>query len=439
MFLNRIVIVCIFIIASCNIAHSQEEKEFKIDQNLYSYYQKCQEHIGDARVMLMADTLFSQATEKGDKRMQAVALTLKLDHHYFKGDNEDSIVFYVNKVKDFATETDQLKYYYFVWSDRLILHYLKTGNINIALYQALEMLKDAQQRDSKIGLLSCYNNLYQIYKIKNMKSLSNEYCLKAIELTENYEMDNYNVAFLYTEAAKYYINQCNMEKALAYLKKADEAANADLHLIAVKLAYMHYYLAAGNLSKAWDLLQESKRMFDHDKKLISHKKMYYENEYHFYKQTGQYQSALQTIDNLIEEELKLNEHALRNGHYRMKGEIYLAMSKKELAATFLAKYIQLEDSVRVNDDELTTSGFATLVNLEKVEREKKELLLRAQEKELRNTQIIILFLVVVLILVLVFLYRENKLNKRLLQSKEELKKAKEKAEQASQEIGRAHV
>ena len=67
-----------------------------------------------------------------------------------------------------------------------------------------------------------------------------------------------------------------------------------------------------------------------------------------------------------------------------------------------------------------------------MEREKKELLLRAQEKELRNTQIIILFLVVVLILVLVFLYRENKLNKRLLQSKEELKKAKEKAEQASQ-------
>lgn len=63
------------------------------------------------------------------------------------------------------------------------------------------------KRDSKIGLLYCYNSLYQIYEIKDLKSLAIEYCLKGIELTETYHVDNYNISTSYTEVAKYYINQ----------------------------------------------------------------------------------------------------------------------------------------------------------------------------------------------------------------------------------------
>ena len=85
--------------------------------------------------------------------MQAVALTVKLDHYYFNGENEDSIIHYTNIVKDFAAKTNQLKYYYFVWNNRLILHYLKTGKANLALYEAEEMLKDSRKKDSKMGLL----------------------------------------------------------------------------------------------------------------------------------------------------------------------------------------------------------------------------------------------------------------------------------------------
>lgn len=38
-------------------------------------------------------------------------------------------------------------------------------------------------------------------------------------------------------------------------------------------------------------------------------------------QTKQYQKALVAADKQIEEELRLNEHALQGSHYRMKGEI----------------------------------------------------------------------------------------------------------------------
>ena len=86
----------------------------------YSYFQRCQENVGDSKVLHMADTLYWMSEKKGDQRMQAVALTLKLDHYYFKGDEDDSIIHYTKVVKEFAEKFNQPKYYYFVWNNRLI-------------------------------------------------------------------------------------------------------------------------------------------------------------------------------------------------------------------------------------------------------------------------------------------------------------------------------
>ncbi len=424
-------IVFLYNLFSTQYIMAQEDKDYKVNKELYTYYHQCQVNIGNPSVLLMIDSLNSMAKAREDVRMLAVSLSLKLDYYYFKGENEDSIIKYVNQVKDFAKATNQLKYYYFAWSDRLILHYLKTGNSTLALFQAQEMLKDAQQRDSKIGLLACYNSLYQIYEIKDLKSLAIEYCLKAIELTENYKMDNYNIAFYYTTAAKYYIDQHELQLAREYLTKAEDNANAEIHMVKVKLAHVHYYLALNNPSKAWEILQECRNIYDIDKKNAVYRKAFYENEFQYYKKTGQYHKALEAADNQIAEELLLNESALKNSHYRMKGEIYLAMNRKELAADFFHKYIEHEDSVRLNNEQITTSGYATLVNLEKVEKEKNELLLHAQKKELHTKQIIIFSLVALLGLVLYFLYRENLLNKCLVKSEEDLRKAKNKAESAS--------
>ena len=184
----------------------------------------------------------------------------------------------------------------------------------MALYQAQEMLKDAQKQDRKIGLLACYNCLYQIYDIKDLKGLATEYCLKAIELTEKYNMDNYNISFSYAEAARYFIDQNNTELAIEYLKKAESTANADIHLANVKMNFVHYYLATNNPQKAWIELQESRSMFDNNSNTTVYYKNYYDNEYYYYKMTGQYHKALEPADRQIEEELKLNEQALRNSH-----------------------------------------------------------------------------------------------------------------------------
>ena len=125
---SRRILFVISLILCCTVC-AQEEKEFNVDSELYSYFQRCQENVGDSKVLHMADTLYWMSEKKGDQRMQAVALTLKLDHYYFKGDEEDSIIHYTKVVKEFAEKTNQPKYYYFVWNNRLILYYLKTGKV----------------------------------------------------------------------------------------------------------------------------------------------------------------------------------------------------------------------------------------------------------------------------------------------------------------------
>lgn len=64
-----------------------QNNPYKINDQLYSYYQKCSNAIRKPEVLLMADTLFHMAEKKGDsKSAMPFALNLKSDHYYFIND-----------------------------------------------------------------------------------------------------------------------------------------------------------------------------------------------------------------------------------------------------------------------------------------------------------------------------------------------------------------
>ena len=78
-------------------AKAQKEAEvYNVDSSLYAYYQRCQEHLLELVVLSMSDTLFRMASGQNDQRMQAVALSTRLDYYYYQANNEDSIIFYSN-------------------------------------------------------------------------------------------------------------------------------------------------------------------------------------------------------------------------------------------------------------------------------------------------------------------------------------------------------
>ena len=65
-------------------AHAENESHQQVDSTLYAYYRWCNNNIRDTAVLSKADTLFRLSGEKHDIRMQAVALSMKADHYYFR-------------------------------------------------------------------------------------------------------------------------------------------------------------------------------------------------------------------------------------------------------------------------------------------------------------------------------------------------------------------
>ena len=423
-------------------AKAQKEAEtFNVDSTLYEYYQRCQEYLLEPVVLNMSDTLFRMAGERQDERMQAVAIATQLDYYYFQGTNEDSVIHYTNKVKEFAKATHQPKYYYFAWANRLITYYLKTSRTNIALYEVQNMLKEAQEEDDKTGLSRCYNIMSQIYTIKRFDSMAFEWRLKEIELTEKYKIENYNISQTYAQIANYYINQKKQKEALAAVEKAIATANSSTQQISAKLEFVNYYSKFGDFQAAEKLLKECQAAFEQDKRLESIKKRLYNIECLYYQQTKQYPKALEAAKMQEKEERRLSESILSSSHYRTQGEIYQKMGNMNLAVKYLQMYINTDDSLKIANEQVSSSEFATLLNVEKLNAEKKELMLQAQEKELHNKTTLIILLGILFI----FLYRENFLkrklkvseaelktrNEELMVSREELRKAKDIAEASS--------
>lgn len=419
-------------------AKAQKEAEtFNVDTTLYNYYQRCQEYLLEPVVLSMSDTLFNMAAEQHDARMQAVAVATQLDYHYFQGINEDSVIFYTNKVKDFAKATQQPKYYYFAWANRLITYYLKTGKTNIALYEAQKMLKEAQDEDDKTGLSRCYNIMSQIYTVKRLGAMACEWRLKEIELTEKYKLENYNISQTYTQIANYYIDQKKPEEALKALEKSIATANSSIQKINARLEYVNYYSKFGDFQTAENILQECKREFEQDKRLGSIKKRLYSIECVYYQQTKQYQKALEATDKQEIEEKRFSESAFNSSHYRIKGEIFSKMGNMSQAVKYLQMYIKAEDSLKINNEQMASSEFATLLNVEKLNSEKKELILQAQEKELHNKTTLIISLIILLAIVFIFLYRKNFFHRKLKASEAELKTSNEELIISREELRKA--
>lgn len=160
-------LILLFIFPSLAAQNANEAKEFQIDSTLHAYYARCKENLKSPIVLSMSDTLFQMSKAKKDKRMQAVAISTKLEYYYYQG-MADSIMAHVNHVKAFAKATNQPKYYYFAWGKRLIMSYIKRGMFTTALYEANKMLKEAQQSNEKAGLATCYNCLGNIYVMRKM-------------------------------------------------------------------------------------------------------------------------------------------------------------------------------------------------------------------------------------------------------------------------------
>lgn len=402
----------------------KEAAEFNIAPQLYDYYQRCLEASHSPAVLSMTDTLFNMAQDKNDARMQAVALCTKLDYYYEKGSDDRVIKEQVENVKRFARETNQPKYYYFAWGKRLITYYIKKGQLHYALLESRRMLDEAMEEDYKPGIMACYGSLGNIYEVKRMMDKAVEYRLMEAEISEKYQIENYNISFLYCSLAAYYLEKEREGKALEMLKKAGKKAHNVSQKFVVDLRYVVYYLNAGEVDKARKLLMKCQQERRKNAKLISEEKNLYETEIVFYKRIKRYDKALNSIRMLEEVSRDRGETTVVLQLLQRKADIYWEMGRREEAAAYYKEYIEKERQQRAVEENISTGEFANLLEVQQLHAEKVDLQQRVQEKRLQNIRVLAYSLGLLLIGGSVFFYRESRMNRQL-------KKAKERAEAGS--------
>lgn len=440
-----IFLFCLGILCSFPMQGQQRDtqKEYNVDSTLYAYYMRCKAEVSSPIVMQMSDTLFLMAEEQGDQRMQAVALCNKLDYYYYKNNQPDSINHYVEIVKDFAKKTNQPKYYYFAWSKRLINYYIKQHQNNIALYEANKMMQEAEQEQYMDGIANAYNVLSSIYQLKRLYSLAIDNKKKEIEITLEYGLDKYNLSTTYSMLGGLYSLTGKTDEALECLNKSATCIYSSTQEFYYYVRLAQYYLLINDNAQAWDYLKKAKDLSNAKKEVQKNLQEYAGVLKQYYIATKQYEKALEVQDHIISVYHQNDKNYIED--ILNRAAIYYEMGDLSQAAQYYNKYYTLNDSAQISNENITAGEFAAMLGVERLTLEKSELQQQMQQRDLANKQRIIIFLIALLSLGFIIFYREHLLNGRLrisqkqlseknnelLCSQEELKYAKEQAEDGS--------
>lgn len=415
-----VLLLCLLTPTKVRGQEKSEQEKYQVDSTLYVYYQHCKTEVKSPSALQMLDTLFLMAEEKGDKRMQAVALSTKVDHFYFAppfATQEDSLIYYINRVKDFARKTNQPQYYYFAWADRLITFYTKQKKLNLALYEANKMQKESEEREEIDGMMYCYQALFRIYEAKDLNSQAVIYIRKQIDLILKYNLNQYNLSRKYFALSNCYLQTGEPEKALEALEESKPYIFNEIQQGLYLCAMVRYYNNIKDLPKARQTLEELRKLFEENMEL---KTKYIANleeaATNYYIMTGEYDKALASYQKTI----RLFEQSglMSASTYRQLGNIYNGKRDYPKAIKNYQRAFELSDSLNSAHEGVSVGEFATILGMEHLNLENKELIQKNQEIQLENRQRLIILLCVIAAGIAFMFFRELRLNKILRRAKE---------------------
>ena len=444
--LKKTILACVFLQLVLGTVFAQTVDSTHI-KNMHAYYKKHFSDPTDPIVLTASDTLLDMAIRCNDTVMSKIALGAKLDYYYYgQGENRtDSVIAGVNRLKRFARSVGNAELYYWAWAARLVNYYIIQGEYNIALLEAEKMLQEAKKEGKQESIAECYYALANVYAAKGLMKKSQEFMLKEIDIFENTDVVRYNISCQYSDAAKIYIDLGEEEKAPELLKKALKAVKSPYHEVTANLVYVSLYLAQGDTVAARQALEKCRQMYADEPSLKRHIHYLYDVEIDYDWKVGNFQKALNVLDERETELKRKNNLATLMQLRKTKADILWDMNRKEEAAGLYRDFLLEQKKEKERNEEVATGEFATMLNLQQLTAEKGRLEKISQEKQLQNTRIILFSVIGILCVVIVFLWQQRKLNAKLeksrdkldeknrilIEAKEELRKAKEVAEQSN--------
>ena len=444
--LKKTILACVLLHLVVGTISPQKIDSIDI-KSMRAYYKQYFNDPTDPIVMTASDTLFDMAIRCNDTVMAKIALGAKVDYYYYgQGENRtDSIIAGVNRLKQYARSVGNAELYYWAWAARLVNYYIIQGEYNIALLEAEKMLQEAKGEKKQGSIAECYYALANVYTAKGLVKKSQEFMLKEIDIFENANVFRYNISCQYSDAAKIYIDLGEAEKAPELLKKALKTSRSTYHEVTAKLVYVSLYLAQGDTAAARKALEECRQMYMGEPSMKRHIHYLYDVEIDYNWRVGNYNKALSVLDERETELRKKNNLTTLMALRKTKADILWDMNRKEEAAGLYRDFLLEQKKEKERNEEITTSEFATMLNLQQLNAEKVRLEKTSQKKQLQNTRTILFSVLGLLCIVVIFLWQQRKLNAKLhraknkldeqnrtlIKAEEELRKAKEVAEQSN--------
>lgn len=444
--LKKTILACVLLHLVVGTISPQKIDSIDI-KSMRAYYKRYFNDPTDPIVLTASDTLFDMAIRCNDTVMAKIALGAKVDYYYYgQGENRtDSIIAGVNRLKQYARSVGNAELYYWAWAARLVNYYIIQGEYNIALLEAEKMLQEAKGEKKQGSIAECYYALANVYTAKGLVKKSQEFMLKEIDIFENANVFRYNISCQYSDAAKIYIDLGEAEKAPELLKKALKTSRSTYHEVTAKLVYVSLYLAQGDTAAARKALEECRQMYMGEPSMKRHIHYLYDVEIDYNWRVGNYNKALSVLDERETELRKKNNLTTLMALRKTKADILWDMNRKKEAAGLYRDFLLEQKKEKERNEEITTSEFATMLNLQQLNAEKVRLEKISQKKQLQNTRTILFSVLGLLCIVVIFLWQQRKLNAKLhraknkldeqnrtlIKAEEELRKAKEVAEQSN--------
>lgn len=236
----------------------ENDKEYCLNRRRLGYL--ATKHRADTLCYVYADSVYNEAVKRNDAKGRAIAISHKALKHINFSHNVDSMRIWNDSVKSFAKNHKLPRYYYFVWSQYIAALLDSDYNKYEAKSEIDKMLNEATSERYVVGQIECYRRLAHFYTYFSMLDKAYEMRVKEIQLTEQYDPNNYNISVYYAETARDCIAVDKFEEAEMYLQKGDECANTDICRVQLLKTRVDLAVRRNDIPKVLELAQKTKNI-----------------------------------------------------------------------------------------------------------------------------------------------------------------------------------
>lgn len=230
--IRYIVLLIVFFFTGLLLPAGAQNNPYKIDDSLYPLYQRATKYRTYPQGLLIADTLYTEALKKGDKKAECLAFTIPVVF-YFNRNDEENLEKAVEDLKVVSRENNFLQYYYFACIYK-INNLLNTGKTLRALQEA-EMTKEQAFKDNHAyGIVTCMKMTGNIYYIRMDKEEALKYYQNALKYTQE-NLKDQDEASLYWNISLCYRGMKQYRKAYENAEKGIKCAKTEINRLACLL------------------------------------------------------------------------------------------------------------------------------------------------------------------------------------------------------------